>query len=40
MKTDSKKMVQGMRAISTTLDLDRQGYLHAAFVVEAEVVDH
>ena len=30
MKTDSEKMVQGTRD-------NRQGYLHAAFVVEAEV---
>ena len=36
-KSDNEKMVQGKKVVNMTQGLHRQGYLHPAFVVEAEV---
>ena len=37
MKGDNEEMVQGKKVANMTQGLNGQGYLHAAFVVEAEV---
>ena len=36
-KSDNEKMVQGKKVVNMTQGLHGQGYLHPAFVVEAEV---